>query len=308
MYLPYTQPTDFHVRLQDLNYSSIWGTMCLMGEIYLLPCQRSSYFSVQTNNRFTVSKTNIWVTGWRVWGSVLLGTHYWKQEGKPHNEKSLAGLQFMSARVWGEAITSETFGRLRHNMRGCCADKRRGRLCGSPSILLVPRRRYMKLNTQLLTTVTAAQKSWEFDIFAFEFTQRWWPREAGEYRKVVGSNPRTSGTIRVGKVVTACLHTHHHHWVPLSQASKPWLLQWCPLLKEIHNITKLKFSIYFSSWIQTKTKEMLQIEIAIINGSGRKWKFRTLELLQLLLEVSLGAYLSCLGWMLWFFTCWMFYR
>lgn len=43
---------------------------------------------------------------------------------------------------------------------------------------------------------------------------------------------------------------------------------------------------------------MLQIEIAIINGSGRKWKFRTLELLQLLLEVSLGAYLSCLGWML----------
>lgn len=168
-----------------------------MGEIYLLPCQHSSYFSVQTNNRFTVSKTNIWVTGWRVWGSVLLGTHYWKQEGKPHNEKSLAGLQFMSARVWGEAITSETFGKLRHNMRGCCADKRRGRLCGSPSILLVPRRRYMKLNTQLLTTVTAAQKSWEFDIFAFEFTQRWWPREVGEggsISEVVGSNPRTSGT------------------------------------------------------------------------------------------------------------------
>lgn len=231
-----------------------------MGEIYLLPCQHSSYFSVQTNNRFTVSKTNIWVTGWRVWGSVLLGTHYWKQEGKPHNEKSLAGLQFMSARVWGEAITSETFGKLRHNMRGCCADKRRGRLCGSPSILLVPRRRYMKLNTQLLTTVTAAQKSWEFDIFAFEFTQRWWPREVGEGGSISEGRwfeSQDQRDIWVGKVVTAYLHTYHHHWAPLSKASKPWLLQWCPLLLEIQNITKLKFSIYFSSWIQTKTIKSL---------------------------------------------------
>lgn len=145
-----------------------------MRKIYLLPFQHSSYFCDQTNNRFTVSKTNIWAMRWRVWGTASLSIYppapHPKQEGKPHNEESLVpaanyertcstGSRY-KVRHSGSRDTT-TRGRLRD--KGCwvCGEYQSWSFIG-PGI-----------QSQCLIAnkcATTAQRSWEYDITLFEFS------------------------------------------------------------------------------------------------------------------------------------------